>query len=204
MSMMKWIVGAALIVLTIGAKAQSKLEVTASVTWADDRTTKETIYVELDPPGSTSVAFGKMQDEIAYKGSNDLRQYIRPNDVKRISFTLGEKSRVIISTFYNGNYNMLECEVDDKLRVLRYYPILTNGDETFFETDDVKIRILSVEGGNQGNNTKIFPLGFRRKMMDLFKGYPDMIDKIKEKEFTYDNWEEMVGYFNEKHGKAAQ
>ncbi|NQV52119.1 MAG: hypothetical protein HQ500_03000 [Flavobacteriales bacterium] len=202
--MLKGFIGAALVLFYSGVFAQSKQMVEASIMWQDGHASEEKIYIELDPPGSYSVSFGVMQDEIAYEGENGGRQYIRPQEVKRIAFDYGEKSHVMISTFYNGNYHMLQCEVEDKLRVLQYYPSLTNGEETFFETDDVNFRVLSVEGGNQGSNTKIFQLGFRRSMMDLFTGYPDMIQKVKDRDYTYDNWEEMVKHFNEKHGKAAQ
>ena len=201
--MVKGFAVALLVFLSSGVFAQSKLMVEASVIWEDGHTSTENIFIELDPPGSYSVAFGVMQDEIAYEGDNGGRQYIRPREVKRISFDYGEHAHLMISSFYNGDYHMLECEVDDKLRVLRYYPSLSNGEETFFETDEVNFRVLSVEGGNQGNNTKIFRLGFRRSMMDLFTGYPDMIEKVKDRDYTYDNWEEMVEYFNAQHGNNA-
>jgi hypothetical protein len=147
---------------------------------------------------------GTMQNKVDYITEDGFRKSITPREVQRIEFEYGEQYHVLISTYFNANYYLMPAEVDDKLRVLRYFPTMAAGGETIFETDEVNIRVLSIEGDNQGYNTKIFRLGFRRSMLDLFSRYPDMQQKIKNRTYTYDNWEEMVKYFNEHYGANAE
>lgn len=199
-TMLRVIASSILILATLIAVAQPTASVNGKVFWSDGHESEQTLYIDLDQSGDSTVSFGTMQDEIPYIGDNDTRQYIRPRDVNRIEFSFNGEDHIIISSFFNSNYKLMECEKDGKLRVLRYAPGVGSDEMQVFETDEVTIRVLSIEGGNQGNNTKIFRLTFKRDMIDLFQGYPKMIRKVKEKEYTYDNWEAMVDYFNENFG----
>ena len=180
-------------------QAQSSVEVLAWVTWSDGTTTDEDIYVELDPPGSTTISFGTTQQKLAYI-KDDMRKYITPREVQRIEFEFSDRDFVLISTYAAGSTLLMNCVIDNKLRVLHYYPSLSNGEDIFFETNDMTWNVLSIEGENQGNNARVVRLGFRKNMMELFKSYPEMHEKVKKREYTYDNWEQMVDYFNATYG----
>lgn len=187
----------------VQAWGQANTGVQAEVSWADGEVSLEEIYVELVAFGSEEISYGTMQDEIAYVGEDDTRKYIHPQDIQRIEFDYGDFHHVLISSYYNGYY-MMPAEVDGKLRVLLYYPSIGDGESTIFETNELNVRVLSIEGGNQGNNARVFRLGFRKAMLDLFHDYPEMQKKIRIREFTYDNWEEMVEYFNATYGDEQE
>jgi len=87
-------------------QAQSSVEVLAWVTWSDGTTTDEDIYVELDPPGSTTISFGTTQQKLAYI-KDDMRKYITPREVQRIEFEFSDRDFVLISTYAAGSSNEL-------------------------------------------------------------------------------------------------
>ncbi|MEQ9186574.1 MAG: hypothetical protein RLP15_02500 [Cryomorphaceae bacterium] len=182
--------------------AQDGGTTTAKVFWSGKEPTKETLYIPIADSEEGIPDYMAMQKAVKYLAPSGDKEEITIRDVDRIEFEYRGEEYVFITTSYDGKRLIMHAQVDDKLRVLEYY--YTTRDSQTYTYYTVMSRVLSLEGGDQGMNTKIYMMGFKGAMKEFFSDYPDMVEKVKKKEFTYKNASEMVTYFNSKYGKRAR
>lgn len=182
--------------------AQDGGTTTAKVYWSGAEPTKETLYIPISDSEEGIPDYMAMQKAVKYLAPSGDKEEITIRDVDRIEFEYRGEEYVFITTSYDGKRLIMHAQVDDKLRVLEYYYTTRDSQTNTYYT--VMSRVLSLEGGNQGMNTKIYMLGFKGAMKEFFSDYPDMVEKVKKKEFTYKNASEMVAYFNSKYGKRVR
>lgn len=158
---------------------------------------EKTIYIPIQDSEEGIPDHMAIQRGVEYLGDDGQKKELTPWDLDRLEFNYRGKSYIYVSTNYDGKRSIMKVVMDGKLRMLEYRSTRT---DDFNRVEEVISRVLSIEGSDQGKNTKIYVIGFKRAMKEFFSNYPEMYAKVKAKEFRYDNVYEMVNYFNQTYG----
>ncbi|NQV52118.1 MAG: hypothetical protein HQ500_02995 [Flavobacteriales bacterium] len=183
-------------------KGQDGGTTTAKVFWSGEEAKKETLYIPIADSDDGTPDYMAMQRGVEYLAPSGEKETIGVGDADRIEFEYRGEKYVFIVSSYDGKRLIMHAQIDDKLRILEYYYTSRDSDTQIVST--VMSRVLSIEGEDQGKNTKIYMFGFKGAMKEFFSNYPDMVEKVKKKEYTYKNVHEMVAYFNAQHGNSAE
>jgi hypothetical protein len=170
----------------------------AKVFWMDKEPSMETIYFPIEDSENGIPYHRGIQSGIEYLNEAGEKEPIEPWDIDRLEFEYRGAQHAYVSTNYDGKRLIMRVDIDGKLRMLEYR--YTSRDD-YNNISEMVSRVLSIEGADQGKNTKIYVIGFKGAMKEFFSNYPDMVQKVKKKEFTYKTAEEMVRYFNDTYGK---
>jgi hypothetical protein len=136
---------------------------------------------------------GKFQDGFAGMTAFGLTDTIYPGDVARVKVMKDEHAYTFVSAYVDGEMRFLQLVSDGMLRVMIYQEATNDG---FIAT-----RVLSIDAPNQSQyNTKVSASTFKKGMYKLFTDYPEMVEKVKNKQFKYVELEAMVEYFNLTYG----
>jgi len=184
---------------------------------------KDTVKVTFEIPVSffsEEVDYQKLQYKVKYYGTDGKKIVLKPEQAKEIQFKDGYQEIRMLSRentlgggniFFGSSNIFLKLEMDGSIKMFKYFYTQTSPGMTVGGGGMAGGTIM-VGGGSynvekfvlqKGNSELKRPRGlfFRKDMIEYFSDCPELAKKIENKDYTSDDLDAIVRYYNSQCGK---
>jgi hypothetical protein len=172
----------------------------------------DTVYATIKVPVgwfTGEISYISLQSKIKYYNSTGKKVALRPADAKKVYFEYDGETVVYLSCentiglwtslFDDGKYIFLKLEIDGPLRLFTYYRQQQSGGYYNGTTWTGSYSYTIEKYVLQKNGRELFrPAGmfFKKDMAAYLSDYPELAQKVLNKEFRQRDMEEIVEEYN--------
>lgn len=191
---------AIILTLTCATQAQDAGIVDGTITWKDGTQTETSIYVPMTNRSFYPIDMAFFQEKgVRYLDKFDDRRLITQDRLDYFEFTFQDSLYLIkyAEKTYNGISTLMRVVINGKVQLLEHHYLKESANGV--EMREVRY-YLCMPDRDGSASTSIIKMNFKKSCLEFFADYPDMLQKINDKEFKHKTIKKMVRYFNAEHG----
>ncbi|MEQ9186974.1 MAG: hypothetical protein RLP15_04515 [Cryomorphaceae bacterium] len=189
-----------LLITSLSLQAQDAGTVDGVITWTDGTQTETSIFVPMTSRSFYPIDMAFFQEKgVRYLDESGDHRLITQDRLDYFEFTFQDSLYLIkyAEKTYNGISTLMRVVINGKVQLLEHHYLKESANG--IEMREVRY-YLCMPDRDGSASTSIIKMNFKKSCLAFFADYPDMLQKINDKEFKYKSIKKMVRYFNAEHG----
>lgn len=168
----------------------------------------KTVNVTFEIQSNQLVRFmpdlASVQKGVTYYEANGEKKKLKPDAAKEIKFTINGEEFRMLSMVKDDKKLFLRILIDGNLKLFNFYETQVTGGApgaggfsipSTHSSDDCLLQ------KGEGELKKFKKGSFKKDMIEYLSDYPELCQKIENKEYKSDNLEDIVNFYNSNCGK---